>query len=108
MAIKPIDLQTLFVKLDEVSRQQSITREQSALQQAQAAKAQVDKEIEEDRRVIETAEDREAEAVKDDEESRADADRRENGNDEERAGGDEEGREIITDPDIGRHVDISG
>ena len=46
--------------------------------------------------------------MKDDEESRADADRRENGNDEERAGGDEEGREIITDPDIGRHVDISG
>ena len=108
MAIKPIDMQTLFVKLDDVSKQQSITKEQAALQQSQAARAQVAKELEEDRRVTETPEDREAEAVKDDEGSETGGTRHGSGSGEEHTEGDEEGREIITDPDIGRHVDLSG
>ncbi len=54
MGIKPIDLQTLFVKMDEVSKEQSHIKEHSSLQQAQAARAQVVQELKDDHRVTHT------------------------------------------------------
>ena len=107
MGIKPIDLQTLFAKLGEVSKEQSLVKEQSSLQQAQAARAQVTKELEEDRRVAETVEDRGTEAVEDENGTESKGGRRGN-KDQKDGAGDEEGREIVTDPEVGRHVDLSG
>lgn len=108
MSIKPIDLQTLFVKMDEVSKDQSLAKGQSALQQANAARAQVAKELEEDRRVTETPEENEAQAVKDDESDGAN----EKGKRRKSVGEDEtdesDGLEVVTDPDVGRHIDLTG
>ena len=108
MSIKPIDLQTLFVKMDEVSKDQSIAKGQSALQQSNAAKAQVAKELEEDRRVTETPEDDETQAVKDDDSENAKDSEKRKKNDSDDSAGDSDGREVVTDPDVGRHIDLTG
>lgn len=108
MSIKPIDLQTLFVKLDEVSKEQNLAKEQAALQQSQAARAQVTKEIQQDHSVNEVPEDRENEAVKDDdEEKQGNNSRRTHDRNREYEDAEDE-RVILSDPDIGQHVDLSG
>ena len=108
MSIKPIDLQTLFVKLDDVGRAQSQVKEQSALQQSQAAREQVNKEIEDDRKVNETPQDSETGAIKDDE-SESSSERR-GGRRQKRRDSQESGKspEVVRDPEVGRHIDLSG
>ncbi len=108
MAIKPIDLQTLFVKMNEVSKEQSQVKEQAALQQSQAARAQVIRELEDDHRVTEAPEDSESMAVKDDESENPSENHRENDEHKESEIGDLVKKEVVTDPDIGRHVDLTG
>lgn len=108
MSIKPIDLQTLFVKMDEVSKDQSVAKGQSALQQANAAKAQVAKELEEDRRVTETPENEETQAVKDDESDAANEKGKHRKTDGEDGSDEGNGLEVVTDPDVGRHIDLTG
>ena len=108
MGIKPIDLQTLFVKMGEVGKEQSHIKEQAALQQSQAARSQISKEMADDRKVTGTLKDEETETIKDDESANThDSEKyrkRENKNDEN----EDENVEIITDPEVGRHVDLSG
>ena len=108
MRIKPLDLQTLFVKMGEVSEEQSQVKEQSALQQAQAARAQVTREIEDDHRVTGTPEDHENVAVKDDESESSAGEQNENEERKESDTGDKRPREVVTDPDIGQHIDLKG
>ena len=108
MSIKPIDLQTLFVKMAEVSKEQSLVKEQAALQQSQAARAQVVKELEEDHRVTEAPEESEAQAVKEDE---LESGGEQQGRQESKPEGQSDetgGKEVVTDPDVGRHVDLTG
>jgi len=107
MGIKPIDLQTLFVKMGEVGKEQSLIKEQSALQQAQAARSQVSKELAEDRRVTGTLEDNETENIKDDE-SRESSEGHERKRHDSENEEDENKVEVVTDPEVGRHVDLSG
>ncbi len=108
MSIKPIDLQTLFLKMDQVSKEQSLARDQAANQQAAAARAQVAKELQQDHQVVKTPENSEALEVKEDEsKNEQEESRRKKGNDENEADT-ENDREIVTDPHIGRHVDLSG
>ncbi|RKX73021.1 MAG: hypothetical protein DRP60_12640 [Spirochaetes bacterium] len=108
MGIKPIDLQTLFVKMGEVGKEQSLIKEQAALQQAQAAKSQVAKEMADDRMVTGVPEDTETEKIKDNEEEETPEDRKHKRNDKEKDDDDGSNVEIVTDPDVGRHVDLSG
>lgn len=108
MAIKPIDLQTLFARLGEVSKEQNQVKEQAALQQAQAARAQVTRELEDDHRVTQTPEDNEALAVKDDESEGASEKRREKEEKKESDAAEQQKKEVVTDPDIGRHIDLTG
>lgn len=108
MSIKPIDLQTLFVKLDDVSREQSVAKEQTLLQQAQAARNQVLKGIQEDHKVIDVPEDRESEAIKDEHPGQQWDERKRKDGNNSRENGDEKQREILNDPDVGQNVDISG
>lgn len=108
MSIKPIDLQTLFVKMDEVSKDQSVAKGQSALQQSNAARAQVAKELEEDRQVTQTPENNEDQAVKDDESENASEKGRRKKGDGENDSDESAGLEVVTDPDVGRHVDLTG
>jgi len=109
MSIRPIDLQTLFVKMDELSKEQAHVKEQAALQQAQAAKEQVARELVEDRQVTETPEGNEVDPLKDDESGETEDQRRRErkkskGQNETEA----EERMVVIDPDVGRHVDLSG
>lgn len=108
MSIKPIDLQTLFVKMSEVSKEQSLVKEQAALQQSRAARSQVAKELAEDRKVTETPADNETQAVKDDEseEAKEGGKRKKDENDDPTEDSSE--LEVVTDPDVGRHIDLSG
>jgi len=109
MGIKPIDLQTLFVKMGEVGKEQSLIKEQSALQQSQAARSQVARELADDRKVTETPEDKENEKIKDnesEEDLREGSKRKKQDNDEPEEG--ENNVEVVTDPEIGRHIDLSG
>ena len=108
MGIKPIDLQTLFAKMGEVGKEQSHIKEQAALQQSQAARSQINKEMANDRKVTGTIKDEGTETIKDDESSNTQKNdkhrKRESKNDEK----EDEKVEIITDPEVGKHVDLSG
>ena len=108
MGIKPIDLQTLFVKMGEVGKEQSLIKEQSALQQSHAAKTQVTKEMAEDRKVTGTPEDTEAENIKDNESSDMPKGEKNKKNEKEQNEDEECNVEVVTDPEVGRHIDLSG
>jgi len=109
VSIKPIDLQTLFVKMDEVSKEQALAKEHSALQQSQAARAQVVRELEEDRRVSRAPEGTEIIPVKGEDNEESGKRRRLRKKNQNTAQGTKtDTREIVTDPEVGRHVDLSG
>ena len=108
MGIKPIDLQTLFVKMGEVGKEQSHIKEQAALQQAQAARSQVTREMADDRKVTAAPEDSEIEKIKDNESEETSEDEKRKRNDKEKDEDDDSKVEIVTDPEVGRHVDLSG
>lgn len=108
MSLKPIDLQTLFMKMAEVSKEQSFVKEQAALQQSLAARSQVANELEADHRVTETPEESEAQAVKEDE---SESGGEQQGRQEAKSEGQSDntgGKEVVTDPDVGQHVDLTG
>lgn len=108
MSIKPIDLQTLFAKLDDVSKEQSILKEQAAAQQAQEARSQVARGIQQDHSVTETPENSEIGGVNDEEEGTEGQRRRKAGKKEAAETESETDREVVQDPDVGKHIDISG
>lgn len=108
MSIKPIDLQTLFVKMNEVSKEQSQVKEQAALQQSQAARSQVTQELEDDHRVTGAPETDEVTSVKDDDSEGTSERQREEEDNKEAEAADKPDKEVVTDPDIGRHIDVSG
>jgi len=104
MSIKPIDLQTLFAKMDEVSKEQALMKEQSALQQSQAARSQVLRELEEDRMVTQTPVEDEIQAIRDNNPNNK---RKHKKHKRRRNKKSENGREVVTDPEIGRHINLS-
>lgn len=108
MPIKPIDLQTLFLQMDRVAKQQSLEKDGAALQQALHGAA-IQKKVDESARAVKPVADDQkgAEAVREKEEGEAGAERREG---RRREGEDEEApdAETVKDPALGGHVDISG
>lgn len=108
MSLKPIDLQSLFAKLSEVGKEQSLLKEHTAAQQAHVAQTQIRKELEEDRRVLETAQDSETETIRDDKEQQEGRGWKQSGNDARHEDGGEVSTVIVTDPEVGRHIDLIG
>jgi hypothetical protein len=108
--IKPIDLQTLFIKMNDVGKEQVNQKELSNVQQALEAAKQVKKEIDRDHSVNETAEEKESDAIRDKEEQETRKGNRRNK--EKKEGGDkddaEDQPEKASDPEVGRHIDITG
>ncbi len=111
MPIKPIDLQTLFSQLEQVGRERAAGKDGNVglLQQSLQGMAQLKKREEEAKAVRKPeASENQAPGVND----------REGGNREERSGsrkgkdGEEVAEEpapnVITDPELGSRVDISG
>jgi len=104
MSIKPIDLQTLFAKMDEVSKEQALMKEQSALQQSQAARSQVLRELEEDRMVTQTPAEDEAQAIRNDDSDKKQKYKKHRKKQNKNPRND---REVVTDPKIGKHINLS-
>ena len=107
MPIKPIDLQTLFMQLNQVSREQSAAKEGVVLQQSIQG-AILQKKQEGEARSIQKPEADEGSGKIRDRESgfSPEQESEERESSEEKAESEE--REVVKDPDLGRRVDISG
>lgn len=108
MAIQPIDLQTLFVRLSTVGREQSALKQAVIQAQTVAGEEIAEKSQESGHHVRETDEVSEGpETVKDDESKQHPRDQRHReGESDESAATQEE--EVFRDPDLGRNIDLSG
>jgi hypothetical protein len=107
MAIQPIDLQTLLMRLGQVGKEEAAMRQAAAQSQAVTGSEIARRSAEQQRQVTETRtmEDG-AEQVHDDESGQGSA-----GGGQHREG--EEGEErgdddVFRDPDLGQNIDITG
>ena len=108
MAIQPIDLQTLFTQLDKVGKEQAAQKDGSAIQQAlQGAQAQ--KKAEEQIQSVNEAQNmgEGAERVKDRNTRKRQSDSGKRGH-AETSEEEEPDAEVIRDPSLGTHIDVSG
>jgi hypothetical protein len=107
MAIKPIDLQALFLQLDKVGKEQQALKEGAVLHQSIHG-AIVQKQKDEAAKSVRRAEDDEVqtEAIKTDAE--ASSGRQGGEQNREESGEEKPGKETIKDPALGGHIDISG
>jgi len=107
MAIKPIDLQALFLQLGKVGKEQLALKEGAVLQQSIQG-AIVQKQQDEAAKSVRRAEDDEleTEAIKSD--ADASAGRQEGEHKHEESSEGKPGKETIKDPALGGHIDISG
>lgn len=106
MSITPLDLQTLFVRLNDVGKEQNHLKEAVASQQAAGAKQIKENELRQDRSVNKAEEDREIQKAKD-EENNNQQNRKESGNEKEEDNP-PVSKKVFKDPKIGSHIDISG
>lgn len=107
MSIQPIDLQTLFMRLGQVGKEQAAMREAAHLAQA-AQGTEIARQSEEAARTVnETKELEEGpDAVKEEEQNSG---RNAEGENEETAKKEEtEKRDVFSDPALGNKVDLSG
>ncbi|MDA3957842.1 hypothetical protein [Oceanispirochaeta sp.] len=105
MSITPLDLQTLFVRQNEVSKEQSHNQHASALQQSLEAKKLVEQELKQGSSVGKTPEDKETSKVDDQEEKKQQEEKKFSGSKENK---EDPKKEVVQDPEMGTHIDISG
>ncbi|OQY34521.1 MAG: hypothetical protein B6241_04430 [Spirochaetaceae bacterium 4572_59] len=106
MSIKPLDLQTMFVRLNDVGKEQSHNQQASALQQNQEARKLVEQELQRNSSVDASKEDKESRKVDDKE---ADSGKKEEGHQQAASAKEEKKKQkIVQDPEMGIHIDISG
>jgi hypothetical protein len=105
VSVQPIDLQVLFARLNQISRDQAIQRDFAVQSQAVTADEIVEKSDARDHAVTETNTEEEGpEGL---------GDKQEGGQQQEKEGRgagreDEEKAAFFSDPDLGQNVDISG
>ncbi|MBB6481935.1 hypothetical protein [Spirochaeta isovalerica] len=107
MAITPLDLQTMFVRLNEVGKEQNHLKEAVASQQAAGAKELKEQELQQDKSVNKTEEDKEAQKLKD-EGGGANAGSGSQENEKKDSEAERPPKKVFSDPDMGSHIDISG
>lgn len=109
MAIQPVDLQTLFMRLNQVGKEQA-TQQHAAVAGQDAAADRITEESLRDERAVNQAQEVSdgPEQVSDDQKKEGDrrSPRRDRSGDEE----DDESRPrpVFRDPDLGKRVDLSG
>jgi hypothetical protein len=108
MSIKPLDLQTMFVRLNEVSREQSQSQHAGALQQNDEARKLVEQELKQDSSVNATKEDQDSRKVEDKEAGSGQQEEEKQLAGEDGKSEEKKKRKIVQDPDMGKHIDISG
>ncbi len=106
MSITPLDLQTLFVRLGEVGKEQNHLKEAVASQQAAGAKQIKENELKQDSSVNKAEEGREDKKIQD-EEKEEQQKQKESEKEEEKEGSAAK-KNIFKDPEMGSHIDISG
>lgn len=107
MAIQPIDLQTLFMRLGQVGKEQAAYR-QAAAQSQEVTGSEIARRSEEVQRTVTEADTLEdgPEQVNDEENGeQGSGERREQESEKEESGKDDD---LFRDPDLGQNVDISG
>jgi hypothetical protein len=108
MSITPLDLQTMFVRLNEVGKEQNHLKDAVASQQAAGARQIKENEIRQDHSVNKAEEDREAQKLKDEEKKEH---HQENNPEKEQEKENEKSfnaKKVFHDPEMGSHIDISG
>lgn len=111
MAIQPIDLQTLFSQMDKVGKSQSEQTEGVHIQQSLQGALTQRKVEERSHSVNETPDSGNGlERIKDKPRKRGGGNARgKSASDEQKSGEAEEDRsEIVTDPNLGKNIDLSG
>ncbi|MCL2791633.1 MAG: hypothetical protein FWD87_00940 [Spirochaetaceae bacterium] len=106
MSIQPIDLQTLFLKMSHVGKDQAVAKESAALQQAIKG-GELEKRTQHSDTSVNKADhsDEGPEKTKEDaDQGGQNQDKRKNKKNNDMA----ENKEILSDPDLGKNIDISG
>lgn len=107
MALSPLDLQTLFVKMGEVAREQAHLKGAEAQEQAFEAKKLAEQERQKDSSVAKAAEESEMDnRIKDGEKGGAESG--EGGSKREEPDEEKPEREYIRDSHLGQHIDLIG
>jgi hypothetical protein len=112
MAILPIDLQTIFAQMDKVGKSQAMQREGQQIQES-IQQVQIQKKNEQNIQSVNQSQDLggEAETIKDEKRHGGrgyNGGAKERNHEDEESSADEEGRDLIRDPALGRNIDISG
>ena len=107
MPLLPIDLQTMFSHLNRIGKDQATLKNSEIENQAAQAQEIVKETEKKDNTVNETKDVGDGlEKVKDEEKKNASRkEKKKKKNDEEE---NEEKKEVLKDPDLGHHIDISG
>jgi hypothetical protein len=109
MAIQPIDLQTLFTQMDKVAKQKSAEKEGLILQQSLQGAVNLKKTEEKVRSVNETKEPEDgAERIKDNNARKQSQEEVPEKKEEKKGPNEEKQIGVIQDPDLGKHIDVSG
>ena len=106
MSIQPIDLQTLFMRLNQIGKEQAVLKEAAHLAQSLQGSDMARKSEEQSHTVNESRELEEGpEAVKDEDSKNAEEGESEEKQDKSK---EEKKANIFRDPDLGSKVDITG
>jgi hypothetical protein len=110
LPLLPIDLQAIFTHLDQVGKEQAAIRNGIVGAQAQQAEEIVKKTEVSDNSVNESKDlDEGTQKIKDEQKQKAEKRRqRKEAKTKAGGGGEEKMQEIIKDPDLGHHIDITG
>ncbi len=105
MSIKPLDLQTLFLKMAHVGKEQATLQKSVENQQSREASHLIKEENDRDRSVNKAQEDKDADKIKDEE---GNSSRRSFSGGKEKEEEESEESKYFTDPKRGHNIDISG
>jgi hypothetical protein len=110
MPIQPIDLQTLFAHINQVGKDQAAIKEGLAAQQAAHANELIKEMKHQEKSVNKTTKtDEDNQKIQeDDEQSNFGKSSTKSEEEEEQTPEEKKNIDIITDPDLGRNIDISG
>lgn len=107
MPIQPIDLQTLFVKMNQVGREQAVLKNSAVVQQEKQG-SEIVKKHQHDDRSVNQAETPESGAEKVKEDGKKGAMNQKQGKKKEPENPAPAEKEILSDPDLGTKIDFSG
>ena len=107
MSITPLDLQTLFVKMSQVGKDQALIQKSVENQQNREAEHLIKKEKSRDHSVNKAEEDKETQRIKDKNNGNGESLSEDNKQDDSEDQTEEKPK-YFTDPKLGHNIDISG